>query len=289
MDPSSDAVRDALEALRTKQKAEQEAFEALVQTHKIAWEAEFLLEAETFLKTPFPESVLRAGIQETRNVVWNPGMTIDAGLRAVQQGLTSACVPGLPSLETEKAKFRIDLLQRTYTLLRTNLLAKEEPANILYDALQPPSLESDPVLEIQSKPTESLSRLLHQPGLVHNWKPSSLSYVTYSKYNVLQFFSTKTKPECPYPYWRIPASWNKDTLPFLTTCPTCQKQNRLVFESPVKTTVKSVSCPSGHYEWIASIRKVTPKPPNPYKRMIRRAETTIKTLQDKIKEWKKID
>jgi len=278
MEPSSDAVRETLEALRAKQKADQEAFQRLVQSSRITWEAEFLLEFESFLTTPFPDSVLRAGIQVKRDAVWNKGMTIDEGLRAVQQGLTPASIVGPVCLETEKDKFQIHLLQRTYEILRKNLLEKEAKAAV-------PSRESGPVLEPQS----ICSRLLQQPGLVHNWKPSAPYYVTYSKYKVLQFHTVPAKERPTGPYWRIPAAWNKDSLPFSTTCPTCHKQNRLNFESSVKSTVNSVSCPSGHYEWMASINKVTPKPANPYKQMIQKAEVTIKSLQAKIEIWKKID
>jgi hypothetical protein len=62
-----------------------------------------------------------------------------------------------------------------------------------------------------------------------------------------------------------------------------------MFASPVGTRVKSVVCPSGHYEWIALTNKVTSRPTNPYKRMIRRAEATIKALQAKIDQWKKME
>ena len=301
MEPSSDAVKDALNALRSKKEADAEALRILVESSKITWEAEVLLTFESFLKTSFPSSLLRSGIKPTDGTslvssskVLDDGVDLDAGLRAIQCGLDTSHVVGSPTLITERAKYRIELFRRMVDVLQKRT---EEPTledtKRTFDALTPPTYgPSERPSETKDATFFLRTQMLERPGiLAHNYSRKTMPFVTYSKHGILQWnkLGTDGKPESLYPYWRIPSAWNQDTLPFQTQCPTCKKQNRLMFASPVGTCVKSVVCPSRHYEWIAATNKVTPPKANPYKRMIRRAEATIKTLQAKIKEWGKID
>jgi len=315
MEPSSDAVQKALETLRVKQKETQKAFHTLVRLSKITWEAEVLLAFESFLLTPFPKSLLRKGIEppslpnetllKQSNLEKDP-LDMETGLRAIQKGLVPFSVD-FPTLETERTTFRIELCQRIFAVLRANTIAKDLES--IPEGKEKEGKEEKEEKEGKEGKEEKegkegkgtgakeeaiRSRLDRQPGLlVHNFKSLNTTtntyYITYSKYKVLQLNTIvhcKKSQEFFFPYWRIPNSWNTDTLPFATQCPTCQKQNRLLFESPVKTTVQSVSCPSGHYKWIASTNKVK-KPVNPYKGMIQKAEATILRLQEQIEGWRR--
>lgn len=297
MEPSSDAVKDALNALRSKKEADAEALRILVESSKITWEAEVLLAFESFLQSSIPSSLLRSGIQPTDGTslvpsskVLDDGVDLDAGLRAIQKGLDSTHIVGSPTLITERAKYRIELFRRMVVVLQKRT---EEPTledtKRTFDTLTPPK---EGLETTQTSTSHLRTHLLDRPGiLAHNYSKNATPFVTYSEHGILQWnkLGTKGKPESLYPYWRIPSAWNQDTLPFQTQCPTCKKQNRLVFASPVGTRVKSVVCPSGHYEWIALTNKVTPPKANPYKRMIRRAEATIQALQAKIEQWKRIE
>ena len=305
MEPSSDAVKDALNALRSKKEADAEALRILVESSKITWEAEVLLAFESFLQSSIPSSLLRSGIQPTDGTslvpsskVLDDGVDLDAGLRAIQKGLDSTHIVGSQTLITERAKYRIELFRRMVVVLQKRT---EEPTledtKRTFDALTPPiegpsERSSERSSETKDTPSYLRTHLLDRPGiLAHNYSKNAAPFVTYSEHGILQWnrIGSEQTNDSLYPYWRIPSAWNQDTLPFQTQCPTCKKQNRLLFASPVGTRVKSVVCPSGHYEWIALTNKVTPPKANPYKRMIRRAEATIKTLQAKINQWKKID
>jgi hypothetical protein len=215
-------------------------------------------------------------------------VNLDAGLRAIQKGLDIVHILGGPTLITERAKYRIDLLRRMFTVLQKGLgpeTSTLETTTLTFNALTP---ESSNTIEL----SVVRSQLLDRPGIrVHNYSKNATPFVTYSEHGILQWnrMGSEQTNESLYPYWRIPSAWNQDTLPFQTQCPTCKKQNRLMFASPVGTRVKSVVCPSGHYEWIALTNKVTPRPTNPYKQMIRRAEATIQMLQAKIDQWKKME
>jgi hypothetical protein len=295
MEPSSDAVRDAVIALRLKKEADAEAFRILVESSKVTWEAEVLLAFESLLQTSFPSSLLRSGIQLAptdgtvlvqSSKVLETDVNLDAGLRAIQKGLEPVHILGDPTLVTERAKYRIDLLRRMFTVLQKGLGPETslETTTLTFNAL---THESSNTIEL----SVVRSQLLDRPGIrVHNYSKNATPFVTYSEHGILQWntIGSEKPNDSLYPYWRIPSAWNHDTLPFQTQCPTCKKQNRLMFASPVGTRVKSVVCPSGHYEWIALTNKVTPRPANPYKQMIRRAEATIKALQTKIDQWKKM-
>jgi len=287
-------VKDAVLALRLKKEADAEAFRTLVESSKITWEAEVLLAFDSFLQTSFPSSLLRSGIQQPvdgtalvqSSKVLETDVNLDTGLRAIQKGLDPSHILGIPTLITERAKYRIDLLRRMFTVLQKGLGPETslETTTLTFNTL---TQESSKTIEL----SVVRSQLLERPGiLAHNYSKKATPFVTYSEHGILQWntLGSKKPNDSLYPYWRIPSAWNHDTLPFQTQCPTCKKQNRLMFASPVGTRVKSVVCPSGHYEWIALTNKVTPRPANPYKQMIRRAEATIKALQAKIDDWKKM-